>query len=255
VDRDFILRVLRRNIGSLIVALVVAVVTSYIQYQVGVKQISEQIKADFEYWKEQERSKKREWVEQQRRQLVWKIRAAHERMLYADMKSWFASEISAFEAVIVDFRSERGDRNTDSLQQVFDQLIKRLGIVDEGSYFSDAMENKSEINAELIALLTEADMYFSSQVVAAANEYYKEIISSKQSTQDRVVFWYGFLQKIEEDSQKPDFNPNQVVDELYSGLNFGMYQQAVDVEKYNQMYDLMRRELTMYKPRSSGEKD
>lgn len=232
-----------KYIVALISGAIGAIATSIISIPAQYYLTSHQINEEFSSWQRKEISKLDLSDYQRKRELIREVRELHEQLLAADTLFAFASELLAFQNALENYKDNLPLKAQMRIDNLFSRLTSKMGINEKSSYFAVAAQNYVDKKARLVSLLTEMDLYFSSEAISHANAYYRNMNASTMSATNRALHWDQTARQVASAAANGEIDAKKLVDDIYKDISSVISYQAAYVYFYNKMYDEMRAEM------------
>ncbi|KZB56587.1 hypothetical protein [Thalassospira xiamenensis] len=203
---------------------------------------------EFANWKEKKEIEVYTTNAIRQRELMGEIAELHEKLVVADLEFGIAAELDAMKQAFKSYATEDKAIDLARFDKTIDQLMEQLGVTTEQQVFAKKAQNRTNLSAELSKKFTEADHYFSDNVVNHAANYRGVLYAGHGLSVQEVFRWRDLIgELIDHYKRTGSFDEESFVSGAKNLMAREYDRQVELVNLYNQLYFAMRAEVVVFK--------
>ncbi len=182
------------------------------------------------------------------RELMGEISELHEKLVVADLEFGIAAELNEIRQAFKSYAADDKTIDLELFDKAIDQLMEQLGLATEQQLFAEKVQNRTNLSAEMTKKFTEADHYFSDNVVNHAANY-RGLLYAGHGLSVREIFrWRDLIGEFIDHYRKTGSFDEEDFLIAANNLMAREYDRQVKlVNLYNQLYFAMREEVVPFK--------
>tara|TARA_B100000123_G_scaffold238568_1_gene190836 strand:- start:344 stop:1027 length:684 start_codon:yes stop_codon:yes gene_type:complete len=202
---------------------------------------------EFANWKEKKEIETYQANVVRQRELMGEIAELHEKLVVADLEFGIAAELHAIKQAVKSYATEKKITNLERFNDTIDHLMAELGLANEQQIFAEKSQHRTNLSAELMKKFTEADHYFSDNVINHAVNYREVLYAGNALSAHEALRWRELIGKfIDSYRSTGSFDEDGFLRGAGNLMDREYDRQLELVNFYNQLYLAMRAEVVAF---------